>query len=117
MTFTVPQAADLARRHRCPVAISVALDSLGMFQSQRGREFRDAFDLLVQTLRAAVKEDLTCDLLTSRENLAQLQQRDGPIEHGIRIRAGAVDQAAMVVVTFHPGPARPAGLHENTGAP
>lgn len=109
MSFTVPQAADLARRLRCPVAISLALENLTIFRSNHGREIREAFDVLVETVRAAVREDLTCDLVTSGENLASLHQAEGMIGHGIRIRTGPVDHAAMIVVTFHPGPVLPAG--------
>lgn len=109
MSFTVPQAADLARRLRCPVAISLALENLTMFRSDHGREIREAFDSLVETVRAALQEDLTCDLVTSDENLASLRQAEGMIGDGIRIRTGIVDHAAMIVVTFHPGPLYPAG--------
>lgn len=111
MSFTVPQAADLARRHRCPVAISIALENLTMFHSGSGREIREAFDSLVETVRAALREDLTCDLVTSGENLASLRQAEGMIGDSIRIRTGLVDHAAMIVVTFHPGPMLPAGSH------
>jgi hypothetical protein len=111
MSFTVPQAADLARRHRCPVAISIALENLTIFRSGRAREIREAFDVLVETVRAALQEDLTCDLVTSGENLASLHQAEGMIGQGIRIRTGVVDHTAMIVLTFHPAPLLPAGSH------
>lgn len=114
MSFTVPQAADLARRHRCPVAISIALENLTMFHSGSGREIREAFDSLVETVRAALHEDLTCDLVMSGENMASLRQTEGMIGDGIRIRTGNIDRPATIVVTFHPGPASPAGWPTST---
>lgn len=93
--LSVPEAADLARRNGGPAATTFTLDDHDKFHAGYARQKREAFDVLILTVRAAIRDDLYCDMITSRENMAWINQREGSVAPGIIIKAGTVEAAAL----------------------
>ncbi len=86
------------------MAISISLDGQAGAPVTYEQQLREAFDILVMSVRGAMRDDLECEIVTAPENLVRVCQGERVIWPGIYIRGGTGETRGTVALTFRPKP-------------